>query len=650
MHAGVVVDRRRERAVLGDGHHRLDALAVGDGLVGLTERARGVHQAGALGGGDEVRRLDEPVGTGVPREVGHRRGVGALQEVDTGEPLDHLAHEGLGVLVLQLARVRRQPLGTEEVALLLAGERRLHDDVLELGVDHDREVRAERPRRRRPDQGQRALGRAAGQPHADGDGRVLPHLVDVLVHPQLVVGQRRLVVPAVGQHPEALVGEPLLPQLLEGPHDRLHVVEVEGLVVVVEVDPAGLPGHVVAPLRGVLEDRLPALRVERLDAHLEDLVGGLDAELAHRLELGRQAVGVPAEAALHPAAAHRLVARDEVLDVAGQEVAVVRQAVGERRAVVEDELVVAVLPRVALLDARPEGVVGLPVGEDALLDLREAGSRRHALVGACVRVGGDLRVRHRGVLVGCLFVTTRTTDLPRYHLACPALVRRDRSFAGCDGPTRPVLLGPSGPFFRRLAADDGSIACAASLREPVGAAPNPITPARRLSSYVPHTYLSQTRDPRARELRSRPRVPGERTSDDDLVDPCGREAGTPDGGRALGGFPGPGARRARRAGRLRPARVRRGARPRPRGVLLRRVAGRPRHRAVRRQLQLRRSPRGCGPGTRHVARRLHRRRPDPVRAPVLHACSRRCAARCCASSRGTPSGRAPPGSSLPRSS
>ena len=264
-------------------------------------------------------------------------------------------------------------------------------------MDHDREVRAQGPRRRRPDQGQRALGRPAREAHAHGDRGVLTHLVDVLVHPQLVVGQRGLVVPAVGQDAEALVGEPLLPQLLEGPHDRLHVVEVEGLVVVVEVDPPRLPGDVLAPLVGVLEDRLPALRVERLDPHLEDLVGGLDAELAHRLELGGQAVGVPAEAALDPSAAHGLVARDQVLDVAGQQVAVVGQAVGERRAVVEHELVGAVLARVALLDAGPEGVVGLPVGQHPLLDLGEAGSGRDAAlrIRGLGGVGGDLGVRHR---------------------------------------------------------------------------------------------------------------------------------------------------------------------------------------------------------------------------------------------------------------
>ena len=51
---GVLVDRLREPAVLADRHHRLDALAVGDDLVVLTEGAGGVHQPGAVGGGDEL--------------------------------------------------------------------------------------------------------------------------------------------------------------------------------------------------------------------------------------------------------------------------------------------------------------------------------------------------------------------------------------------------------------------------------------------------------------------------------------------------------------------------------------------------------------------------------------------------------------------
>ena len=56
------------------------------------------------------------------------------------------------------------------------------------------------------------------------------------------------------------------------------------------------------------------------------------------MQLGRQAVAIPAEAALDHLAAHGLVARHEVLHEAGDDVPVVRQAVGERRPVVEDEL------------------------------------------------------------------------------------------------------------------------------------------------------------------------------------------------------------------------------------------------------------------------------------------------------------------------
>ena len=336
----------------------------------------------------------------------------------------------------ELLRVRRQPGLGEQVPLRRTGDVRLHDDVVDVAADHHREVGRQRPRRRRPDQGERALGRSARQPQADGHGGVDARLVDVLVHPQLVVGQRRLVVPAVGQHAEALVGQPLVVELLEGPHDALHVGEVEGLVVVVEVDPAGLAGDVVAPLRGVLEDGLAALRVELLDAEVEDLLGRLHAELAHRLELGGQAVGVPAEAALDPAPAHGLEARHQVLDVAGEQVAVVRQPVGERRAVVEDELVGAVLPRVALLDAGPEGVVVGPVGQHRFLDLREGRARRDALLSRrrCGRPGGrssGFAPRRR------LSVEPRGRLPPRYHLACrPSreLDRRDdRSFTAVTG-------------------------------------------------------------------------------------------------------------------------------------------------------------------------------------------------------------------------
>src|SRR6185436_16430414 len=108
------------------------------------------------------------------------------------------------------------------------------------------------------------------------------------------------------------------------------------------------------------------------------------------------------EPALDPLAAHGLVARDQVLDEAGEQVAVVRQPVGEGRTVVEDELVGPVLARIALLDAGPEGVVRLPVRQHPLLDLGEPGARGNrrgaaALVGGG---GGDLGVGHRWLSCG----------------------------------------------------------------------------------------------------------------------------------------------------------------------------------------------------------------------------------------------------------
>ena len=102
------------------------------------------------------------------------------------------------------------------------------------------------------------LGLQPDEREGDGDRRVLAHLVDVVVHAQLVVRQRRLVAPAVRQHAVALVGETLVVQGLERPEHALHVVGVERLVVVLEVDPARLAGDVVLPLARVARARTRA--------------------------------------------------------------------------------------------------------------------------------------------------------------------------------------------------------------------------------------------------------------------------------------------------------------------------------------------------------------------------------------------------------
>jgi len=321
-------------------------------------------------------------------EVEHRDVAGAGQ-LAAGERRQHLR------VLAQLTGVGGHPRLGQQVPLPVLAA---HHHVAHVRVHRGGQVRRQGPRGGRPDQRphpvQPLVVRGHGQAH--GDGRVLPVQIDV-VHLGLGVRQRRLAPPAVPEHPEALVDQALVPQGLERPHDALHVVQVERLVVVGEIDPAGLPGDVVLPFPGVAQHAAAAGIVERGDAHPLDLVLVLDAELLLRLDLGGQAVAVPAEAALHPAAAHGLVARHHVLDVAGQQVAVVRQAVGERRAVVEDVLVAALLPRFACLHAGLERAVLGPVVEDLPLQLGKRRLHRNAcglgarggLASVCV-----LRVRH----------------------------------------------------------------------------------------------------------------------------------------------------------------------------------------------------------------------------------------------------------------
>ena len=305
--------------------------------------------------------------------------------------------------------------------------------------------------------------------------------------------------PAVGQDAVALVGQTLVPQLLEGPQHRLHVVGVEGLVVVVEVDPAGLAGDVVLPLLGVAQDGATALLVELLDADAAgagDLGDVVDAEQALGLELGGQAVGVPAEAALDALAALGLVAPDGVLDVAGQQVAVVGQAVGEGRAVVEDELVAGLG---AVVDGGLEGAVGLPVGQDVLLNGGEGGRGVDLLpravqgveggAGRLAAVGGGAvshLLSHRGVLSSHSFLPpragarslTRTTSARPGRVPQPAPHRgttslavlrperdgvHDRFVSSCDGLSRPVLLRADGAGAPGSGSSGGSPVMAGSL-------------------------------------------------------------------------------------------------------------------------------------------------------------------------------------------
>ncbi len=256
--------------------------------------------------------------------------------------------------------------------------------VGELRANGEGEVRGQRPRRRRPgehacsgaEQLRAVRDRLEVETHRHGRVGAVP--VGVVLA-GLEVRQRRLALPAVGQHPEAFVQEPLVVEALQGPQDALHVREVHRLVGVLEVDPARLARHVALPGVGRPLHELAAVGVEVVDAVGDHGLAARELELLFCRHLGREAVAVPAETALDAMAAHRLEAGDGVLDEAGQEMAVVGQPVREGRPVVEDVLGVLAVQ----VDRRLEGAVLAPEGEDLLLEGRVA------------RLALDLRVATR---------------------------------------------------------------------------------------------------------------------------------------------------------------------------------------------------------------------------------------------------------------
>src|SRR5699024_6772071 len=152
------------------------------------------------------------------------------------------------------------------------------------------------------------------------------------------------------------------PQPFECPDHRFHVTDVERLVVTFEIDPTGLPGDVLLPLVRVTQHRLTALLIEPSDAHLVDLGLVRQTELSLRFEFRGQSVDVPTGTPVDTRATDGLIPGDDILDIAGEQVTVVRQTVGDRRTVIENVRVGAVGTGLTLYDTGLERSIRLPIG------------------------------------------------------------------------------------------------------------------------------------------------------------------------------------------------------------------------------------------------------------------------------------------------
>mgnify|MGYP000181725825 CR=1 FL=1 len=214
-----------------------------------------------------------------------------------------------------------------------------------------------------------------------------------------------------------------------------------------EIDPTGLTVHVVLPLVGVLEHGGTAGVVELVDAHFLDLIDRIDAQSFWASSSAGQTVRIPAEHTIDLAALHGLVTRNHILGVTGQQVAVMRQAVGERRTVEEHEFVLAVIAGRTAFNGLLESVVLLPIIKDGFFQLRETGVRRY--IGALLTAAafGYTLFSLTVSLVGSCYLSSYEDDgrnvcwtpPPRYHLVCRTFKYTcDRLYVRLFGPSRRV--------------------------------------------------------------------------------------------------------------------------------------------------------------------------------------------------------------------
>ena len=177
--------------------------------------------------------------------------------------------------------------------------------------------------------------------------------------------QRGTTTGAVRQDFVAAIEQRLLVQALEQPPHRLDVRIAVRDVRVLVIEPIADAVRQRFPVGLVLEDAVLAQLVEPLDAVRLDLALAVDVERFLDFDLDRQTMRVPSRDAGHALPQHRVIAADQILQGARENVMDPRPAVGGRWAFEENERR-AVARR--LDDARQQPLI-LPRGEQLFFQL-----------------------------------------------------------------------------------------------------------------------------------------------------------------------------------------------------------------------------------------------------------------------------------------
>ena len=336
---------------------------LGEGKVLGTKGRGDVHDACPFRGRDEVSRDDPESPRSIRSEVGKKRLIRPSEEVAGAAapgdaPGEGLAPLGRGrvrdVLLLRIKVAPQRRLGEDDLyRLLRVGIEGLYRHVGNIGAHRQSRIGGERPWRRRPGE-QVGIGALLDFELGD-DGEVFDLFVATgLV--QLMAAQGRPRCRGVGLYAVALVEESFFIEALEESPQHLYIAGRIGKVGIFEWDPVADAPRDPFPLFLIALDRRLACFVVVADAYfLADLLFG-DGEFLFHGKLYRQSMGIPACAAHHLIALHRLVAPEEILEGADEEVMNAGASIESRGAFIKEKRFLI------LLQGGGEGLFLFPLG------------------------------------------------------------------------------------------------------------------------------------------------------------------------------------------------------------------------------------------------------------------------------------------------
>ena len=326
LHEGQVVFAAHARIVLAKGGRDVhDARAV---------RQRDIIASDHAPGG--LFRLDKAI----QRLILH---AGQLAALHGGEDFHSLAHHAF-----------QQRAGHDALAAILRAE----TAIFKIRAHAQGHVAGQRPGRSGP--GIEIGVLLAPDPEAHEHG-IFRNFLIALRH--LVAGERGAAARAIGHDLVALIEQAAVEDLLERPPHGFNIAVVVGDVGVVHIGPEAHALAHALPFALVFPHALFALGDERLHAVLLNLLLAIQAEQLFHFQLHGKAVRIPTGLAQHFLAFHGLVAGDQVLHRAGQDVADMRLTVGRGRPIVKRKHIRSF----ALVDGAAENVALLPQLDHRLL-------------------------------------------------------------------------------------------------------------------------------------------------------------------------------------------------------------------------------------------------------------------------------------------